>query len=509
MNTAGRFLLALGPGLGAVLVGGAVRSQPSPGPAVALTHANVLDVEQGRILSDHTVLTLGGRIVSVSPSGPARWPAGTQVVNIAGRFVIPGLWDMHVHQQADAWYDSLHRQPAARREALTYFRALFLGAGVTGVREMGGDLAALRAGEREAEREGILRPRVVLTGEKLGRRPVVPGAPFPVRSGADVRQSTRLLRAAGGSHLKLAASLSPDLTRAALEDCRTERIQCSGHAPVGMSIADAAALGLASLEHLSGFPDETSSLGLERIASWRAQHARPTFLERVLFKLHLLSRPPEVGDTVLATYDSAKAVRLYRRMASAGTRVTPTLTLAEMILPAEPPDPVARDSSLLIVPLPQGFFGERSTAARDLAIRTRTRYREVIRGLRAAGVGLLAGTDAPLHAVPGFSLPGELVLLQEAGLTPLEALRTATLEPARYLNATDTLGSVAPGRVADLVVLRANPLADVRATREVEMVMTRGRLLRRRELDLLVRQGREALARVRVALGRTGAIGPR
>jgi imidazolonepropionase-like amidohydrolase len=151
---------------------------------------------------------------------------------------------------------------------------------------------------------------------------------------------------------------------------------------------------------------------------------------------------------------------------------------------------------------------QRSAGARERAIRTRALNRRLVRGLSSAGVGLLAGTDTPLYAVPGYSLHGELVLLEEAGLTPLQALRTATLEPARYLRATDSLGSVAAGRVADLVVLRGDPLAGMRAVREVEMVMTRGRLLRRQELDALVRQGREALARVRTALGRTGPIAP-
>ena len=511
MTAAGRGRRTFGVALGVALVSaGALAPQSPPDRSIALIHASVVDVEQGRILFDHTVLTAGGRIVSVSPSGPARWPAGIQVVNIAGHFVIPGLWDMHVHEQGGGWYDSLGTTSGARRDALTYFRTLFLAAGVTGVREMGGDLAALRAAEADAARAGSLRPRTVLTGEKLGQRAVVPGAPIRLDSDPEVRRAVRMLRESGAAHVKLAPGLSPAQVLAVLDACRAERIRCAGHAPGGVNIADAASRGLGSLEHLFGFAEQTSSLGADRIESWRTRQARPTLLQRVLFKLHLLRRPPaDLDDSVLASHDSAAADGLFRRMASADLWVTPTLTLSEMMMPASPPDRVARDQSLLMHQLPGVFVvDDRSAAARARAIRTRALNRRLVRGLSGAGVGLLAGTDTPLYAVPGYSLHGELILLQEAGLTPLQALRTATLEPARYLRAPDSLGSVAAGRVADLVVLRANPLADVSATREVEMVMTRGRLLRRRELDALVLQGREALTRVRTALGRTGPIAP-
>jgi imidazolonepropionase-like amidohydrolase len=511
VTAAGRGGRTFGAALGAFLVSaGALAPQSPPDRSIALIHANVVDVEQGRILSDQTVLTAGGQIVSVTPSGPARWPTGTQVVNIARRFVIPGLWDMHVHQQGGGWYDSLGTTSGARRDALTYFRTLFLAAGVTGVREMGGDLAALLAAEAEAGRAGSLRPRMVLTGEKLGQRAVVPGAPTQLDSDAEVTRAVRMLREAGAAHVKLAPGLAPAQVLAVLDACRAERMRCAGHAPGGMRIDEAAARGLGSLEHLFGFAEQTSSLGADRIESWRAQQTRPTLLQRVLFKLHLLRRPPpDLEDSVLATHDSAAADRLFRRLASADLWVTPTLTLAELIVPASPPDRVARDQSLLMHPLPGVLVvDQRSAGARARAIRTRALNRRLVRGLSSAGVGLLAGTDTPLYAVPGYSLHGELVLLEEAGLTPLQALRTATLEPARYLRATDSLGSVAAGRVADLVVLRGDPLAGMRAIREVEMVMTRGRLLRRQELDALVRQGGEALARVRTALGRTGPIAP-
>jgi imidazolonepropionase-like amidohydrolase len=482
--------------LGLVLIAAGAAAQPRATRKLALVHANVVDVEQGRILADQTVLTADGRIVSVGPSRATRLPADADVVNLAGRYVIPGLWDMHVHRRA------------SEEAEVRYFRSLFLAAGVTGVRDMGGELIALQNADASAEREGIPHPRAVATGRKLGGGPVLPGAPFPLAGIEDVRRSARMLRAAGAGHLKLFPGASPDLFRQALSVCRTESLPCTAHVPLGMSIAEASSLGLRSLEHMFGLPEESSRLGLVRIDRWRAQIEQPTLLQRVLFKLHLLRRPPEVLDTVLATYDSVAAARLFQGMASAGTWVTPTLTLHEMMMPASPPDSAGRNPALLLKPLPGGLLDPgRPAGSSRLALAARDVHHRLIRAMRTAGVDILAGTDAPLHAVPGISLQGELVLLQEAGLTPLEALRAATLEPARYFRATDSLGTVAAGKLADLVVLRADPLRDVRAAREVDMVVTRGRLLRRPQLDSLLVAARLALEEMKVVRGRAASTG--
>jgi imidazolonepropionase-like amidohydrolase len=180
--------------------------------------------------------------------------------------------------------------------------------------------------------------------------------------------------------------------------------------------------------------------------------------------------------------------------------------LMELMTRMAPSDPWARESRYLIkLPPVDAEVDERSPEDRRAAARLFDLNLRLVREMHAAGVGILAGSDTPEQSAPGFALHGELYLLQLAGLKPIDALRAATREPARYFSATDTLGSVRAGQVADLVILRANPLDDVRATREIEMVMTRGRLLTRSQLDSLLTNARDALARVQRSDAAAGA----
>jgi imidazolonepropionase-like amidohydrolase len=194
-------------------------------------------------------------------------------------------------------------------------------------------------------------------------------------------------------------------------------------------------------------------------------------------------------------------VALFRALAANHTWITPTLTVADGLTRIGRRDSMARDPRYLIEPLPPTFTAEtRNEEEQARAARLDELQRRLVREMHAAGASILAGTDTPVHAVPGASLHGELTLLNRAGLTAAETLRSATLEPARYLGATDSLGTVRAGRVADLVVLRRDPLVDVRNTRTIEMVVTRGRVLRRADLDRLLEEGTRALHEVRAAL---------
>jgi imidazolonepropionase-like amidohydrolase len=460
-------------------------AQGAPERATALVGAHVVDVEHGVILPDQVVLVRGDRIARVAPVGSLAIPRDARIVRVDGAYVMPGLWDMHVHLRADT---RLGTEPPRLNRPMTIarFQALFIAAGVTGVRDMGGDLAEIQAAQRAAQTGQRVGPRVVATGQKLGGRAVVPGAPFPIRSVDDLQRSIALLVERGAGHVKI-EGLPAQLVRAALDECQRRGIPCVSHAPVKWPLAEASDRGMRSVEHLFMLPENLSAHGVEQFALWRAEQERPSLLNRVLYKLHLRERPGRALDLALASYDSVTAARLFRRLAGNGTWVTPTLMLHELLNRLEPLDTLARNEHFMTQPLDSSFrrevrsAGELARTRRDQALQFR-----IIREMHAAGVGLLAGTDAPLQCAPGFAVHGELVLLQRAGLRPIDALRAATLEPARYLGATDTLGTVSAGRVADLVVLRRNPLDDVRHAREIEMVMTRGRLLTRRQLDSLL-----------------------
>jgi hypothetical protein len=287
--------------------------------------------------------------------------------------------------------------------------------------------------------------------------------------------------------------------RAALDACRVQHIPCVSHGTELVSLQELAANGMSSVEHLFWIPENTAVIPYGELRAMRRTVQQPTLFERVLFKVRLVERPSYgILDTATLSHSPAQAARVFSDVARHGMWVTPTLTLHDLMLRVAPRDPVARDSSLMTEP-PTDTEKRRSPHVIALATNKWKLFTRLVRELRDARVPMLAGTDIPLQAVPGFSLQMELVLLQSAGLTPLEALRTGTLNPALYQQAQDSMGTVAAGRVADLVVLRNDPLRDVRAVRSIDFVVSRGRVYARRDLDALVEHAREALRELRIS----------
>ncbi len=454
----------------------------------------VVDVQAGVNVPAQDVSIRGDRIISISASGRLPVPAGARVIQGRGRFVIPGLWDMHTHISAPPWRTDGIPVDTGDVLARTYYGGLFAAAGVTGIRDMAGDLETIRRQVTDASRipDGVPLPRVVATAWKLGEKAVVPGAPFPIRTEADVRQSVALLKESGAALVKLEPTPPAWLVHAALRECRTQSIPCAAHVPLSVPMTQLALEGMRSLEHLFFIPENTSTIPFEELQAARQELSEPTLWQRVLYKLRLRSRPSDAWqDTAFATHSPQRAAAVFRALAESGTWVTPTLTLHDMMQHVAPPHPTARDTSLM--PEPQTPPRARTPESQARAVRRWNVFNTLVRELHSAGVGLLAGTDIPLQAVPGLSLHMELELLQNAGLRPIDALRTATINPARYFGATDTLGTVAPGRVADLVLLRADPLQDVSAVNQIDLVIQRGRVYTRTQLDSFTAQARTAL----------------
>jgi imidazolonepropionase-like amidohydrolase len=480
--------------------GGRAAAQAERSPVTILANVTVVDVERGVTVPDQDVVLRGGRIIAVRPARGTAVPAGARRIPLSGRFLIPGLWDMHTHATITA--------PGAGRPALVdslsrrYFFALFAAHGVTGIRDLGGNLEALDRWRASAETASdVPVPRILATGRKMGTHPVVPGAPFPVVTASDVDRSVRLLRQAGADHVKLGTELSPALVESALGACRREGLRCASHVPVGLDLTLLNS-GMSSLEHLFLLPDQTAALSREQLVDLRRQFRRPTILERIARTLGLGPRLTiSVVDTAFVTHSRTEALRVFGAVARTGSWMTPTLGMHRKNLRAGNQHD-AVDDGIALVPKSDTAAPAEQRASIDLRWRT---FQQMVREMRDAGVGLLAGTDSPADEVPGSFLHTELVLLQEAGLTPVEALRTATLNPARYLGAIDSLGTVAPGRVADLVVLRANPLLDVAAVRQIEMVVSRGRVLSRPQLDALMETALRTAPKLRESLPGGGA----
>lgn len=405
---------------------------------VAISDVTVVDVVTGQLQPHSTVVFAGARITAVGPTAEMALPRGTEVFDGRGLYVIPGLWDMHVHA---LWSPEI---PGT-------FLPLFVALGVTGIRDMGGRLDVLTT-TRDLLRAGDQPwPRVIAAGLVVdGPQPVEPSISIPVGDASSARAAVDSLARAGVDFIKVYTLLPGEAFFEVVAAAGRIGLPVAGHVPGAVTPEEAARAGQRSIEHLR---DE----------------------------LELLCSPRNVRQCE----ELAEVLRAER------TWLTPTLVPLRMKAYFDDPALLADERLRYIGPELQREWRalRESKLSRGLAYRDekRQRYSDalwVTRFFADQNVGLLAGTDAGVaFSYPGFSLHDELTLMVEAGVSPLAALRSATLGPAEFLGARDSLGAIAVGHTADLVLLRANPLADIAATREIEAVVLRGRILDRRRIN--------------------------
>jgi imidazolonepropionase-like amidohydrolase len=446
-------------------------ASPDPAKVLVLEGVTVIDVESGRADPALTVVMEGERITAVGKRPALRIPAGARIVSGSGKFLIPGLWDMHVHVAFGDWF------PGAKEVALP----LFVANGVTGIRDMGGELETLLGWRKEIEQGTLVGPRMVVSGPMLdGPTPRFPSS-VAVATPDDGRRAVRDLSRRGADFIKLQSLVPRDAVFAIAEEAKKVGIPFAGHVPDAVRAAEASGAGEKSFEHLIGIFEGSSTREDE-----------------------FLKGDKSVGR-FLQSYDEARFARLVALLARNGTWQCPTLVwehggnlIEERDLAH---DPLAKYAPASWKNGAWKRFTDQITGefnVDDLPTRRKfvAKELEVVRALHAAGVPFLAGTDtaAGVYIFPGFSLHDELSLFVKAGFTPLEALRTATLLPATYLSRTDRHGLVREGKLADLVLLDANPLDDIVNTRRIHAVVSNGRYFSRADLDALLKGVERAAA---------------
>ncbi|WP_051300951.1 amidohydrolase family protein [Actinomadura rifamycini] len=452
--------------------------------ALALTDVTVIDVTGGPSLPGRTVLVANRTITTVGPASEVAIPPGARVHHLPGRYVMPGLTDMHVHSDTDASLERL-------------FPALYIAGGVTTVREMWGK-PQLHEWRRRTAAGKMIGPRSVIAS------PIVDGAPtlwqdIPVDSpiaavttGPDARRAVGEAKDGGADFVKVYSRLEREPYFALLDEAARLDMPVVGHRSDRVPFGEQIGAGQRSFEHVHGLWPATSAdadrleAAMARISTRDGSHYADWFRQVTDVEWESLNR-----------YSRASAASLFERMAAADVAYCPTLVMHATIELAEwirldderfaymPPD--TRDMWAFV--RDEIFHGGgRST---EEAARRRTMFdhrRAAVAAMEEAGVRLLAGTDTGGPGLfPGFALHEELEFLASAGLTRLRALQAATIEPARFLGRERTSGSVEPGRLADLLVLDADPLADIRNTRRIHAVVADGRYIgpdeRRRLFD--------------------------
>ncbi len=458
-------------------------------PAVAIRGVTVVDVRDGSLHPEQTVLLAGNRIAAVGPVREVAVPDDADVAEAAGYYLIPGLWDMHVHSVANVAVDRSHESVAAQEWHLP----LFLAHGVTGVRNMNdgtGDVTLeLTQSVRRQLAEGDLRgpPRFFTAGPSVDGDPPLGSNPVVVRTAAEARAAVHQLVSNGADLVKVYENLSREAYFAIMDEAGRRGIPVDGHVPFRVTPEEAADAGQRTAEHPEALAAGCSTVaGAERkrFASVLADYDNLPDGEKFLAMFR----------HVRALYDSrdpaacASAIEAYRRN---GVAVTADLLAYHHVVYAE--QVLSDPARMRLVPQEirrnwENWLDSETTREFQAILRPIVPLElENVRLLNEAGVLLLAATDVgvPLQ-VPGISLHLELERLVEAGLSPLEALQTATLNPARVLEMADSLGSIEPGKLADLVLLDANPLEDIRNTQKIRAVVADGRLYRRPDLDQLL-----------------------
>jgi imidazolonepropionase-like amidohydrolase len=426
----------------------------APPPAdsvVAFVDVTVIPMDRRRSLPHSTVLVQGSRIVKVGPAKQVTVPAGAVQVNGRGRFLIPGLAEMHAHIPGGQASDSAVQQ--------TLF--LYVAGGITTVRGMLGHPRHLELRARAAD-PGVLSPWIYTSGPSFN------GNSVPTVESAITRVAEQ--KKAGYDFIKIHPGIKREVFESLSAAAQRAGLRLAGHVPLEVGLQRALQARYASIDHLDGYVEAMVRAG---------SPVSPA--ESQFFGLNL-------GEHL----DESRIPELVRATKEAEVWNVPTQTLMENLAPDVSAEVLARRPEMRFVPAAtlaewaqekSSILSETGSSA-ESARRTLEVRRKLIRALHAGGAGIVLGSDAPqIYNVPGYSIHRELEAMVAAGLTPYQALETGTRNVALYFGTLGETGTIEAGKRADLVLLEGNPLSDIRNTTRRAGVMLRGRWLPQAVID--------------------------
>ena len=450
---------------------------------LAITHAAVIDPATGSLRTDQTVVIAGGRIQRVVPSTIYQPEKGARIVDARGKYLIPGLWDMHVH------IAGIGADPNWSKNVIL---PLLIAHGITGVRDMGGDLSVLRSWKHEIETGKLLGPHILAGGPMIVPSGKKSPDQWPITNVDEARAAVRELKGQGADFIKIISVPSREIFFAIAEEANKEKIPFVGHVPVAVTASEASDSGMRSIEHIV-----YSNLALD--CSAKEKELREALLEAR--RKRDPSAPGRILAEAVSTYSPEKAAALWAKFKKNGTWVTPTLVAIEAQTPqAATPEEQASDPRLEFVPAslrkewdPRDSKNRASEEDQKWWTDQFANDKKLTRDMHKAGVSLLAGSDSLDRFVfPGFALHQEFALLNQQGLTPPEALRAATSDVAKFLGHEGEFGTIESGALADLVLLDENPLQKISNTTSIFAVVREGIYLGRGALDQLLSQAKAA-----------------
>ncbi len=447
---------------------------------VLVRNVTVVDVIDGQRLPHRDIALRDGRIVAIVEPKAAKKLHARETIDGTGKFAIPGLWDMHVHFGGGE----------ALIEENRNLLPLYVAHGITAVRDAAGDLSPSVFQWRDEVAAGKqLGPTIFTSGPKIeGIGSIWPGdlevgTPQELDAALDKLQGWKV------DFIKITDDkLSPELFFQALSKARARGFKTSAHIPMAVPVAEASAAGLGSIEHIAyaykaGAPDEAQLSARFKAGELTSQ---------------------QLWTQAAASFNPTAAKTAYRKLAANDTAVTPTLNGSRITAYLDQDDHANDDYLKYIGSGLQATYTWRvERAKKDDAEAIRNRHQRfermasILPLLQESGVKILAGTDAGFlnsYNYPGIGLHDEMALFVRYGLTPLQTLQAATINGAQFLGHSDTNGSIAVGKTADLVLLEADPIQDIAATRRIAAVILKGRVYDRGELDGMLEDVRKQVS---------------
>jgi imidazolonepropionase-like amidohydrolase len=453
----------------------------TPSEKLAFIHVTVIDATDSFPKSNMTIVITGNRIIEIGKTGKAHIPQGSQVIDASDKFLIPGLWDMHVHDACD------------RQWGKNIYLPLYIANGITGIRDMGGpesgnpDTVFKR---REEIKEGkLLGPRIIAAGYMLVGPAKGPKEVLIFSNDSESRRAVDFVKQAGADFVKVKELVQRDCYFAIADEARKQGIPLAGHVPTSVDATEVADAGQRSIEHLDGIWFACSTEGKElreeareeEMKMFRGKASQSDVFRQFITELKKLTE----------TYSKQKADTVFKHLAGLDVWVCPTLAVG-LSLAYCGDSSFQNGARLKYIPsvVKRGWDPKLNGRTRNMTTDDYSVLRDnleksmkLVKTMKDAGVKLLAGTDTSPNPYaipdlfPGFSLYDELALYVKAGLTPLEALQTATRNPAEFLGLINELGTIEKGKFADLVLLDSNPLQDITNLNKINAVVLNGRLV--------------------------------
>jgi imidazolonepropionase-like amidohydrolase len=424
-----------------LMFGAAATADPD---IVVFVGVNVIPMDRERVLQNQTVIVRNRVIADVGNAAEVKVPKGATVVEAEGKYLIPGLADMHVHLTL------------ATKQSF----AVLIANGVTTVRDMGGDLKLIDEWRTQIEKGQLVGPEIYRAGPYVDGPKDAPDR-LVVNTAQDSANAVAELKRERVDFIKIHNAVPRDAYFPLLEAAKKADLKVVGHIPMSVTPAEAVAAGQSGVEHMTSLIEGAVTSAIKKGKT-----------------------PAEA----ISEFDDAAAATLFGEMAKNGVWMTPTLIEEKAITfrseIEQSPDPRAKYVAASLKKYWYQTFTGKPTATRKLLL---TRYFVLVRFMKDKHVGLLAGTDLGLRDIyPGFSLHDELELLVKAGLTPFEAIRTATTNPALFFGGGTRFGSIRKNYRADLVLLSADPTKDIRNIRKIEGVVLQGNYFAKDELEKML-----------------------